>query len=177
MLKIKTDPTCKCSYYKRVRRGLGSLGKKHFEKVMKNEPNGTTKTNMEKIMCHIVKETTIDTSNHIARNQLKKKIKNRMKCCRKVERATSLMQIPLLGNLIEFKQKHTFHVPVNVPADLSTKEKLEFYGTIMYRNKNLPVIFLEEVDPLEREKEAYRSMILLDGVPYPVSVSLSETER
>ena len=43
VLRIKTDPACKCSDYKRVRRGLGSLGEKHFENVMKNEPNETTK--------------------------------------------------------------------------------------------------------------------------------------
>lgn len=175
VLKIKTDPACKCSNYKRVRSGLDLLGKKHFEKVMKNEPNETTKTNTDKIMCHMVKETTIGTSNHIARSKLKKKTKNRRKYCKKVERATSLMQIPLLGNLIEFKLKHTFHVSANVPADLSTEKKLKFYRTTMYCNKNLPVIVLVEVDPLQREKEA--SMILLDGVPDPVSASLSEAER
>ena len=98
---------------------LAWVGKKHFENVMQNEPIGTTKINTNKITCRMVKETTIDTSNHIARNKLKKKIKNCMKFCKKVKRATSLMQIPLLGNLIEFKQKHTFHVPANVPADLS----------------------------------------------------------
>ena len=37
VLKIKTDRTCKCSDYKRVRRGLGSLGKTHFEDIMKRQ--------------------------------------------------------------------------------------------------------------------------------------------
>ena len=47
----------------------------------------------------------------------------------------------------------------------------------MYCNEKLPVMFLEEVDQLKHGKEAYRSMILLDDVPDPVSASLSEAKR
>ena len=177
VLKIVTYPDCKCLDYKRVRRGLGALGQKHYDNVMMDEPNGTTKTNTNKIICRMVKETTIDTSTHVARTALKNQIKNHRKYCKKVERETSLMQIPILGNLLDFKQQHTFHVPKDVPTDLSEERHLELYGTTMYREEKLPVIFSEEVDPLDREKEAYRSMILLDGAPDPEDTDRSDAEN
>ena len=100
---------------------------------MKDEPDGTTKTNTNKMICRMVKETSIDTSTHVARSDLRTKIKNRTKYRKKVERETSLIQIPFLGNLMDFKQKHTFHIPNIVPTDLDSKADLELYGTRLYR--------------------------------------------
>ena len=149
-----TDPECSCSDYKILQRGLGALGNKHFDNVMKDEPDGTTKTNTNKMICRMVKETSIDTSTHVARSDLRTKIKNRTKYRKKVERETSLIQIPFLGHLMDFKQKHTFHVPNIVPTDLGSEADLELYGTTLYRKDKLPVVLSDENKSQEPNKQA-----------------------
>ena len=177
ILKIVTDPECSCSDYKILQRGLGSLGNKHFDNVMKDEPDGTTKTNTNKMICCMVKETSIDTSTHVARSDLRTKINNRTKYRKKVERETSLIQIPFLGHLMDFKQKHTFHVPNIVPTDLGSEADLELYGTRLYRKDQLPVVLSDENKSQEPDKQAYRSMICLDGNKNEDETCISSSEN
>ena len=143
---------------------------------MKESPEGTPKTNSTMMLSRMTEVDSIDTESPAARKLLELQIADYLKYFSKKERKTSLKTIEKLGSLIAFKQKHTFHVPTDVPSDLNTEDNVKLYGKSLYRDEKLQPVFSKLVTPLNQESDAYRSMIVLDGSPEKLDNSCSLAE-
>ena len=177
IVKIKFDSKCKCSDYKKVARGLQAMAKKCFNDVMKDAPEGTPKTNADVIMSMLTKESSIDTTTAESRAKIRKKVVDLMNYTKK-NGSEGYKPINRLGDVINFQKKYTFHVPKEqMNQDLEKEEELQIYGSTLYKNEHLRVLFPSFVTTPEYESEAYRSMTMLDGAFDADDSSTSDAEK